>query len=469
MPEIKRFNKGILRKYLQTPAEQWIPIESEDDIHRGMVIRNPAEPENPVYYLYVLTDAAEGGYHLVRALDGTRESKIAPSALARRYQQFAGPTTKTGLPSTRKPAKTPIPPPSKSPAKPKAKDPENAKKIQILKDQMALRKRGQQTLAAREDPPAEREKSEKKLIAKIEERRKKEQQRQFDALANLDEVKVAEEKKLLQAACLALAYAFGEDAPDACDTTYAEIVEHLATDVVLGKFSHKNAVAAIVTRIRSDAEKKNLVATTTAKQDVATTGIDTRLSKVEKDIKSLDKQISRMTTHMENVLKRWEAISPFIPSNSIQYFETAKHKRSPKKGGNIGVISYHTGSVKKIPTDKGLDEIVETQVLFVQNGICIHFKNSVAKQLHIDIAELIGSNPEKVWGYDMDTGECYFDASEEPGYDYVRCFDLTRSRFDQPYVASGGRIKNPKRFLKTISDKFGKDILVAVTTGAELA
>lgn len=465
MPEIKRFNKGTLKKYMQAPADQWAPIESADDVHKGMVIRNPDEPENPAYYLYVTTDVPDKGHHLVRALDGTRESKITPGAFPKRFQQFIGPV-KGGLPEKQESPKAPIPPPEK-PDKDSAD--EKTEKMQELKKQMARRKGVQQSLVAPESTPEEREKREAKLAAEVEKRRKAEHKQQQDALKNLDHEKVAEEKKLLQAACLALAYAFGKDAPDACDTAYAEVINHMATDVVLNKVSHTDAVAAIVARIRADADAKAVTTAKSADQDKTTKAIDTRLTQVEKDIKSLDKQISRMTTHMESVLKRWEAISPFIPSNAIQYFETSKHKRPSAKGGNLGVISYQTGNVEKIPTDKNLDEIVETRVLSVKNGLCIHFNQSEAEAVHNSIASAMGLDPKQLWGYDPETQECYAEKSEEPGYTFVRCFDLTRSVTTNPYEAAGGRIKNPKMLVNILRKKHKDKVLVVVPEGAELA
>ena len=90
MPEIKRFNKATLRKYMQVPKDRWSPIPSPDDIHMGMVIRNPDEPDNPVFYLYVMTETPVKGHHLVKSLDGTRESKVMPKALVKRYHYYTG-------------------------------------------------------------------------------------------------------------------------------------------------------------------------------------------------------------------------------------------------------------------------------------------------------------------------------------------------------------------------------------------
>ncbi len=462
MPEIKRFNKGTLKKYMQAPADQWIPIESADDVHKGTIIRKPDEPENPVYYLYVLTDTPDKGHHLVRALDGTRESKITPDKFPRLYHQFVGPTKPEVTAAQKVPTK-PIPPPATG------VDTTDPKKMQKLKEQMARRKEVQMALTPSESTPEEREKREAKLAADIEKHRKLEKQQHQNSLKNLDEEKIAEEKKLLQAACLALAYAFGSKAPDACDTTYAEIVNHMSTDVVLGKITHQDAVAAIVARIRADAETQGTAAEKTGAQGAAVKGIDTRLTRVETDIKHLDTQLSRMTTHMESVLKRWEAISPFLPSNAIQYFETTKHHRMEKKGGTLGVMSYQTGNVEKVPTDKNLDEIIGTQVLSVKNGLCIHFNPSEAAAVHEAIAAAMELKPENLWGYDYETKECHFDKSEEKGFKYVRCFDLTRSTMSAPYKAAGGRIKAPRALVSRLQRSHKGKVMVIVPPGADLA
>lgn len=472
MPEINRFNKATLRKYMQVPKDRWSPIPSPDDIHMGMVIRNPDEPDNPVFYLYVMTETPVKGHHLVKSLDGTRESKVMPKALVKRYHYYTGPSTPAGLPTETEPKKAPIPPPPQKTDK-KSGDADTAARLKDLKEHMERRKTAQQLIDEAKPAIEERKRRERLLAESAEKRRVAEKRKMLDALETLDKDRVDEEKKLLQAACLALAYAFGKDAPDACDTTYAEIINHMATDVVLGKITHTDAVAAVVARIRADADKKAIETATTddtKRQNKTSTVIDARLTQVEKDIKSLDKQISRMTTHMENVLKRWEAISPFIPTNTIQYFESSKHKRSTKKGGTIGITSYQTGNIEKIETDKSLDDIGDsTRVLFVKNGICIHFKQSVAKDLHISIASHMGYDPKSVWGYDFDTDECLFDKSDEKGYDYVRCFDLTRSDTNEPYKAAGGRISDPARLVKRIRSKFKDNVLVVVTEGADLA
>jgi len=470
-----RFDIGTLRKFMQTPMEWWVPIESESEIHEGTVIRKIDVPYAPEHYYYIRSDVPIEGKYSTYSIDGTHEPEIPASVIVQEYQRFIGPTTKYALPAISA-AKPPEP---EVKVEPEAKvEPEDPEKIRALKEQMAARKQEKKAtpskkvavIAAKEDLPADREKSEQKLIATVEKKRKQKQKQQVEALATLDEARVSEEKKLLQAACLALAYAFGKDAPEVCDTRYTEGIEHLATDVVIGKMSHQDAIAAIVSQIQADAEKKEIgTKPATTKDRKPDKEIDTRLARVETDIKALDTQIARLTTHVENVLKRWEMISPFIPSNRIQYFETPKHKRDAEKGGKVGIISYQTGTVEKIPTEKTLDEIKDTQVLFVQNGICIHFKDSVARQLHIEIAKHIDSKPEDVWGYNMVTGKCYFDPSDEPGYDYVRCFDLTRPRTDRPYTAAGGRIKNPGKFVKTISDMFKDDVLIVVAEGAELA
>ena len=416
MPEINRFNKATLRKYMQVPKDRWSPIPSPDDIHMGMVIRNPDEPDNPVFYLYVMTETPVKGHHLVKSLDGTRESKVMPKALVKRYHYYAGPSTPAGLPTETKPKKAPIPPPPQKTDK-KSGDADTAARLKDLKEHMERRKTAQQLIDEAKPAIEERKRREQLLAEGAEKRRVAEKRKMQDALKTLDKDRVDEEKKLLQAACLALAYAFGKDAPDACDTTYAEIINHMATDVVLGKITHTDEDAAVVARIRADADKKAVETATTddTKRQKTSTVIDTRLTQVEKDIKSLDKQISRMTTHMENVLKRWEAISPFIPTNAIQYFESSKHKRSTKKGGTIGVTSYHTGNIEKIKTDKSLDDIGDSTRVLLKNGSVSILNRAWRKTSTYLSPRHMGYDPKSVWGYDFDTDECLFDKSDEKG------------------------------------------------------
>lgn len=500
MPEIKRFNQGTLKKYMQTPDSQWVPIKSPDDVHSGMVIRSFTDPNDPLLYLYVTTDTPVGGYHILKPLGGsstrlpTSEIRIMPSAFPKRYHQFVGPTSADGLPltttapqeeePTQPPAAPAAPTAPAAPAAPAAPS-KGKKKIDVLKEEMAAiqakrkppepesppKRKSSPKSKSPPKPSEEKIQTEREatLAAELEKERKAEELAARKALKTLDKEKVKEETKLLQAACFALAHAFGEAAPEACDTIYAKTVSDLATDVVLGKISHNDAIASIVATVRADAESKGLAAIATPAPAKGAKKHEDRIDQVEKDIKHLDAQVTRMATHLESVLKRWESIAPKIPTNTIKYFEAPRAKRSTPEGSTIGVMSYTTGEVEKIRTTQTPAEIKDGTILSITNGLCIHFNQSNAEGVHAAIADAMGVAPENLWGYDFKTKEVHAAESEEEGFAFVRCFTLSRSSGNAPFHAAGGRLAHPSVLVSSLKQKYGDSVLIVVPEGVVLA
>ncbi len=451
---------ATLSKYMNTPPEQWMPIESANNIYFGMVARDPRAINNPASYIYIMSDIpnADGTIN-VKGIDGKSKLTHETPQYISKIDYYTGVKTDP-TPSRKDGGRKPIPPPSTSP-------PET---VETPKEDRPPKPRTKQTtFVMPEEDPIKREQREKHLIDEIAKRQEAAERKRRKALDELDHEKVAEEKRLLQAACLALAYAFGKDAPDACDTQYADIIQHMAADVVLDRISHQDAIAAITKRIRADAEEKQLDGVTKDVPDESSQVIDSRLTKVERDIENLGTQISKMTTHMESVLKRWEAISPFIPRNVIRYYDASKTRKTEERGGVIGISSFETGKVEKIPTDKKIGELSDTEITYIKNGLCIHFNQPEAEAIHAEVAAAMGTTPESLWGYNYDTGAIMFDESDEPGYKYIRCFDLTRQSTSLPYRAAGGRIKHPKRMVNRIKGAVGDRALIVTPPGVDLA
>lgn len=463
---IPKFGIIAERAYRNTPEVWWAPIKSHKDIHQGMIFRLKKEIQesgtsHDISYGVVMSDDPTHYFDEweCQELSGATGPCFMPNGyIIQKYDKYVGPREKNGLP----------PPPSKrakSPAKPK-------KPVPPPKTPPPKGARGkvQSTLTPPEEDPAIREKREKQLLSEISKRQAEKKKEQQAALEKLDQEKVAEERKLLQSACLALAYAFGSDAPDACDTEYADIIQHMAADVVLGKIAHKDAVAAITERICADSEKRRaLDIIQKGGKSPADPEIDKRLARVEGDIKNLGDQISTMTTHMESVLKRWEAISPFIPRNVVRYYDATEARSKGERGGVIGISSFETGKVEKVPTKKDIDEISDTAILYVKNGLCIHFNQAEAGAIHSEIAEAMGVEPTSLWGYNYDTGVAMFDESTEPGFTFARCFDLRRSDVGAPFRAAGGRIKHPSRMVSRIKKAVGKKVRIVIPPGVDLA
>ena len=457
-----RLRKDTTEKFMNTPYRDWDTFTIAD-ITPGMIIRwEPARDDYNHYYCVTEFgyDPEKGAVLRYTPLHSPSEATYYPRfdgvvrtgwkggifqdelTVNPHYQQYIGPIGDDRLPA---------------PGKPQTKSKEVKGKVQS-------------TLTPPEEDPAIREKREKQLLSEISKRQAEKKKEQQAALEKLDQEKVAEERKLLQSACLALAYAFGSDAPDACDTEYADIIQHMAADVVLGKIAHKDAVAAITERICADSEKRRaLDIIQRGGKSPADPEIDKRLARVEGDIKNLGDQISTMTTHMESVLKRWEAISPFIPRNVVRYYDATEARSKGERGGVIGISSFETGKVEKVPTKKDIDEISDTAILYVKNGLCIHFNQAEAGAIHSEIAEAMGVEPTSLWGYNYDTGVAMFDESTEPGFTFARCFDLRRSDVGAPFRAAGGRIKHPSRMVSRIKKAVGKKVRIVIPPGVDLA
>ncbi len=460
---IPKFGIIAERAYRNTPEVWWAPIKSHKDIHQGMIFRLKKEIQesgtsHDISYGVVMSDDPTHYFDEweCQELSGATGPCFMPNGyIIQKYDKYVGPREKNGLP----------PPPSKrakSPAKPK-------KPVPPPKTPPPKGARGkvQSTLTPPEEDPAIREKREKQLLSEISKRQAEKKKEQQAALEKLDQEKVAEERKLLQSACLALAYAFGSDAPDACDTEYADIIQHMAADVVLGKIAHKDAVAAITERICADSEKRRaLDIIQRGGKSPADPEIDKRLARVEGDIKNLGDQISTMTTHMESVLKRWEAISPFIPRSAVRYYEQTKGE---KGAGVLGISSIQTGTVEQIPTDMSISEMHDTAILYVKNGLCIHFKDVDIEYVHNTISEAMGITPDMLWGYDPTTKVILIGSSDETGFDRMRCFDLVRKKTTEPFAAAGGRIPGPRRMVSRLQSKLGDRVKIVIPEGVNLA
>ncbi|NMD39105.1 MAG: cell envelope integrity protein TolA [Christensenellaceae bacterium] len=454
-----RLRKDTTEKFMNTPYRDWDTFTIAD-ITPGMIIRwEPARDDYNHYYCVTEFgyDPEKGAVLRYTPLHSPSEATYYPRfdgvvrtgwkggifqdelTVNPHYQQYIGPIGDDRLPA---------------PGKPQTKSKEVKGKVQS-------------TLTPPEEDPAIRERREKQLLSEISKRQAEKKKEQQAALEKLDQEKVAEERKLLQSACLALAYAFGSDAPDACDTEYADIIQHMAADVVLGKIAHKDAVAAITERICADSEKRRaLDIIQKGGKSPADPEIDKRLARVEGDIKNLGDQISTMTTHMESVLKRWEAISPFIPRSAVRYYEQTKGE---KGAGVLGISSIQTGTVEQIPTDMSISEMHDTAILYVKNGLCIHFKDVDIEYVHNTISEAMGITPDMLWGYDPTTKVILIGSSDETGFDRMRCFDLVRKKTTEPFAAAGGRIPGPRRMVSRLQSKLGDRVKIVIPEGVNLA
>lgn len=447
-----KLSKKLAVALKRAPQSAWGRISSVADLRGGMIIRTDCLSNNTHYYYYVTTTIPDDdGVIRVIRIDGTGESVITVDELSQQfYSYYTGELPDVGKPKTPKRSK-------KSPVEP-VPVPAPIEPAPVIDRQI-------------------------ERLAELDKKKRKPPAEPTDA------ARIEEETRLLRTACLAVAYAFGGgEISEACDADYNQMVSQIAERVVSGDITHEQAVAEIVTRIRADAEsvppaRKKAAPKAGAEKPVA---ID---KSVAKEIKRIDARIDEMTEKIEHFLSRWEEISPTLPVNEIKFVATplrppSKRPQSEEdfqpgvippptkeRAGGVGYASYKTGELNVVPVPAGA-KLPISDTLYVKDGLCIHFTKDVATHLHFIFARALGTKPDALFGVDLKTGECYLDESDLPGFDYVRCFDLTRPRLGAPFKAAGGRIAEPSQLLKEIIETFHRTpekVKITVVEGASLA
>lgn len=485
--------KQTANRYLRYPDEHWRPLTRSDVLAKGMVIRRTAEPTNPETLFYIITDqSSKHGMHTLRRVNGTRELDLLTPKIQSEYSVYIGPPEK-------KKSTEPEGDPATEPT------PEDVERAKVIAEQAKAReemkrappgglhikggekllekiKAGESTRPADQvstgqdsepepketkprgrprktpDPPAQTFKTpDAEAIRKVAELGEKISGK-LPKTANERKVK-EEEERLLMTACAALVIGSGS-VPDAkvCEESFKDKISNLANAVALREITHDDAVKEIVRLVKDELEKKG------AKQFSAKE--TKRIEQLETSVVNISKKLDQMNQQMRNVLIRWEQISPVLPTSHVQYY--LKDRKKGRKGGKVGVTSYHTGRVEAVDTEKSLDEMDETLVLYIKNGLCFHMKAEDIPTFHDLYADALGKDPEMVYGFDLETGDIMYDPSDISGYDYTLCVDLTRRKADQPYMAAGGRVQHPRAWVRAVEREL-PNVKIDITDDADLA
>lgn len=482
--------KQTANRYLRYPDEHWRPLTRSDVLAKGMVIRRTAEPTNPETLFYIITDqSSKQGMHTLRRVNGTRELDLLTPKIQSEYSVYIGPPEK-------KKSTEPEGDPATEPT------PEELERAQVIAEQKQMQdemkrappgglhikggdkllekiKAGESTRPA--DPvstgqgakPAPKETKPRGRPRKTPEQTFKtpdaETIRKVAELGEkisgklpktTSERKVKEEEeRLLMTACAALVIGSGS-IPDAqmCEETFKDKIGHLANAVALHEITHDDAVREIVRLVKQELEKKGAQQFSPKETK--------RIEQLETSMVSISKKLDQMNNQMKNVILRWEQISPVLPTSHVQYY--LKDRKKGGKGGKVGVTSYHTGRVEQVDTEKSLDEMDETLVLYIKNGLCFHIKSDDIPTFHELYADALDKEPEMVYGFDAETGDIMYDVSDTSGYDYMLCVDLTRRKADLPYAAAGGRVPHPRAWVRAVERQLPK-VKIDVTDDAELA
>ena len=493
--------KQIVNRYLRYPDEHWKPLTRSDALARGMVVRRTSDPQNPESLFYILTDQPNShGMYSLRRVDGTREIDLLTPRIQNEYSRYIGsPSEKTETSSEGgdpKPIKTPeeterakviveqrelqeemkrAPPGGlhvkgagtllekiKSGESTRPADPASTGHVAQPSPSQPPKPRGRprtEPPTRPSTPPIPSKEPDADTIRKVAEFGEKISGK-IPKSANEKKVK-EEEERLLTAACAALVLGSGS-VPDAkaCEETFKETINRLANAVALRELTHDDAIKQIVQVIKAALDEKGSDAFSSKEAAKA----EKRIDKIEGSVTILSQKLDQMNNQMRQVLLRWEQISPILPTSHVQYYL----KDRKKKGGKVGMTSYHTGRVESVDTEKSLDEMDETLVLYVKSGLCFHFNEKDAPMFHELYARTLNKEPENVYGYDAETGDINYEESSLPGYTYSLCVDLTRRKTEDPYMAAGGRIQHPRAWVKNV-EKSLPGVKIEITDDAELA
>jgi hypothetical protein len=489
-----------VNRYLRYPDEHWQPLTRSDILKRGMVVRKTADPKNPETLFYILTDQPNShGMYSLRRVNGTREIDLLAPRIQNEYSHYVGTPSEKSTDSTEGGQKT-------------TKNPEETERAKVIVEQRELQeemkrappgglhvkgagtllekiKSGESTRPAdpastghvaqpspsqppkprgrpRKEPPTRpptpptpSKEPDAETIRKVAEFGEKISGK-IPKSVNEKKVK-EEEERLLTAACAALVLGSGS-VPDAkaCEETFKETINRLANAVALRELTHDDAIKQIVQVIKAALDEKGSDAFSSKEAAKA----EKRIDKIEGSVTILSQKLDQMNNQMRQVLLRWEQISPILPTSHVQYYL----KDRKKKGGKVGMTSYHTGRVESVDTEKSLDEMDETLVLYVKSGLCFHFNEKDAPMFHELYARTLNKEPENVYGYDAETGDINYEESSLPGYTYSLCVDLTRRKTEDPYMAAGGRIQHPRAWVKNV-EKSLPGVKIEITDDAELA